>query len=48
VSKNLPSDLRVGCKPPSNFVVLIWTYLDFEKDLEEFENSFEHDEIMDI
>jgi len=29
-------------------VELIQIYLDFEKDLEEFENSFEHDEIMDI
>ncbi len=48
MSKNSPSDLRVGCKPPSNLVELIQTYLDFEKDLEKFEDSFEHDEIMDI
>jgi hypothetical protein len=27
---------------------LIQTYLDFKNDLEEFEDSFEHDEIMDI
>jgi hypothetical protein len=41
VSKKLPSDLRVGCKPPSNLVELIQTCLDFEKDLKESENSFE-------
>jgi hypothetical protein len=43
VSKNLPSDFRVGCKPPSNLVELIRTYLDFEKDSKEFEDSFEQD-----
>ncbi len=43
MSKISPSDFRVGCKPPSNIVELIQTYLDFEKDLEEFEYSFEQD-----
>jgi hypothetical protein len=41
VHKNAPSDLRIGCKPPSNLVELIWKYLDFEKYLEKFENSYE-------
>ncbi len=41
MSTNSPNDFRVGCKPPSNLVKLIQTYLDFEKDLEEFEDSFE-------
>jgi hypothetical protein len=48
VNKNLPSDLRVGCKPFSSLMELIQKYLDFKKDLEQFEDSFEHDEIMDI
>ncbi len=41
--KKLSSDFRVGCKPPSNLVELIRTYLDFGKDLKEFEDSFEQD-----
>ncbi len=41
MSKKSPSDLRIGYKPPSNSVELIRTYLDFEKGLKEFENSFE-------
>jgi len=41
VTKKSPSDLRIGCKPPSSLVELIQTYLDFEKGLKEFENSFE-------
>jgi hypothetical protein len=36
VSKNWPSDLRDGCKLPSNLVELIQTNLSFEKDLEKF------------
>jgi hypothetical protein len=48
VSKNWPSDLRNGCKSPSNLVELIQTYLGFEEELEEFEGSFEWDEIVDI
>ncbi len=34
VNKNWPSDPRIGCKPPSNFMELIQTYLDFEEVLE--------------
>jgi hypothetical protein len=41
VNKNSPNDFRVGYKPPSNLMELIQTYLDFENDLEEFEDSFE-------
>jgi hypothetical protein len=48
VSKNWPSDLRVGCKSPSNLVELIQRDLDFEEELEEFKVSFEWDEIVDI
>jgi hypothetical protein len=48
VSKNWPSDPKVGCKSPSNLVELIQRDLDFEDELEEFEGSFEWDEIVDI
>jgi len=41
VSKNWPNDPRDGCKPPSNLVELIKTYLNFEEELEKFEGSFE-------
>jgi hypothetical protein len=45
--KNWPSDLKIGCKPSSSLVELIQIDLDFEE-LENFEGSFERDEIMDI
>ncbi len=48
VSKNWPSDPRDGCKPPSNLIELIQKNLCFEEELEEFEGSFERDEIADI
>ncbi len=48
MNKNWPRDLRDGCKPPSNLAKLIQTNLSFEKQLEEYENSFEQDETMDI
>jgi hypothetical protein len=41
MSKNWPNDPINGCKPPFNLVELIPTYLGFEKELEEFEGSFE-------
>ncbi len=46
--KNQPSDPRDECKSPSNLVELIQTNLGFEEELEEFEGSFERDEIVDI
>jgi hypothetical protein len=48
VSKNWPSDPKDGCKPPSNLVKLIQIDLGFEEELEEFEGSFEQDEIIGI
>ncbi len=44
--KNQPSDPRD--ESPSNLVELIQTNLGFEEELEEFEGSFERDEIVDI
>jgi hypothetical protein len=48
VSKNGPSDPRDGCKLPSNFAELIQIDLGFEEELEEFEGSFEQDEIVNM
>jgi hypothetical protein len=48
MSKNWPSDPRVGYKSPSNLVELIQINLDFEDKLEKFEGSFEQDERIDI
>jgi len=47
VNKKWPSDLKIGCKPSSNLMELIQIDLDFEE-LENFEGSFEGDEIIDI
>jgi hypothetical protein len=44
MSKNWPNDSRIDFKPPSNLVEMIQKDLDFE----EFESSFEQDEIVDI
>jgi hypothetical protein len=47
VNKNCPNDSRVDWKPLSNFVELIEKDLNFEE-LEEFEDSFEQDELLNI
>jgi len=46
VSKNWPNDPKDGFKPPSNYIELI--KINFEKELEKFESSFERDKIEDI
>ncbi len=48
VSKNWPINPINGCKPLSNFIKLIQIDLGFEEELEEFEGSFEQDEIKGI
>ncbi len=48
MNKNWPNDPRDGCKPRSNLIKLIQTYLCFEEEFENFEGSFEWDEIMAI
>ncbi len=45
---NWPNDLRNGCKLPSNLTKIIQTYLSFEEELNEFQYSFEQDEIVNI
>jgi hypothetical protein len=47
VNKNWPNDSRVDCKPLSNLVELIEKDLDYEE-LEDFEDSFERDELLNI
>jgi len=44
MSKNWPNDPKIDFKPPSNLVEMIEKDLDFE----EFESSFEQDEIVGI
>ncbi len=46
MNKNWPSDPKDECKPPSNLVEVIQINLGFEVELEEFEGSFEQDEIV--
>jgi hypothetical protein len=41
------ADLKVNCKPPSNLVELIEKDCDFEKELKDFESSFQQDKIVD-
>ncbi len=48
MSKNWPSDSRVGCILPFNLTELIQTNLGFEEKLEKFEGSFERNEIVYI
>ncbi len=49
ISKIWPINPRNGCKPsPLTFSGVNWKLFRFEKELEEFEGSFEHNEIVDI
>jgi hypothetical protein len=48
MSKNWPSDPRVEYKLPFNLLELIQINFEFDDELENFEGSFEHDEIIDI
>jgi hypothetical protein len=45
--KNWPNDARVSCKAPHNLVELIDLKLDLKHELNEFEGSFEWDELKD-
>jgi hypothetical protein len=48
VSKNWPSVLRIGCKSPFSLVKFIDIDGDLQDKLEEFESSFEWDEVVDL
>lgn len=45
---NYFNDSKIGCKSPSSLVKFIDMDGDFEKELEEFEDSFEQDEVLDL
>jgi len=45
---NYSNDSKIGCKSPSSLVKFIDMDGDFEKELEEFEDSFEQDEVLDL
>jgi hypothetical protein len=48
VGKNWHSIPRIDCKSPSSLVKFIDIDGDLEKELEEFESSFEWDEVVDL
>jgi hypothetical protein len=48
VSKNWPSVPTIGCKLPSSLVKIIDIGGDLKEELEEFESSFEWDEVVDL
>jgi hypothetical protein len=47
VNKNWPNDFKVDCKSSSNLLKLIGIDVDLKKELEQFEGTFERDEIVD-
>ncbi len=48
MNKNWPSGHMISCKPFSNLVELTETNVELEDKLEEFEGTFERDEILQI
>lgn len=48
MSKNWSNDARVGCKVTNNLIELIAFELDLDQELNEFENSFERDELKGL
>ncbi len=48
MNKNWPSGPMISCKPFFSLVELIETNVDLEEKLEEFEGTFERDEILEI
>ncbi len=48
MNKNWPNDTRIGCKPFSNLVELIEADAKLKEEFEEFEETFEKDEILKI
>ncbi len=48
VNKNWPKDPRIGHKSPSSLLKFIDIDINLEEELEEFESSFERDEVVDL
>jgi hypothetical protein len=48
VSKNWPNDPRVGCNSPFGLIELIEADVTLEEELEQYENEFEQNELLDL
>jgi hypothetical protein len=48
LNKNPLNDYRVCCKSPSNLLLLIRIDAELEKELEQFERTFEKDKIVNL
>ncbi len=48
VSKNWPHDPRISCKSPFSLANFIENDLNLKEELEEFEGTFERDEVVEL
>jgi hypothetical protein len=48
VSKNWANDPRIGCQSPFSLVDFIESDINLEKELEDFEGTFERDEVVEL
>ncbi len=48
ITTNWPNDPRIDYEPYFNVVEMIKNYLKFEEEFEEFEGSFEQNQVVDI
>jgi hypothetical protein len=48
VSKNWPTNLRIGCECPFNLVEFLERDIYLEKELEKLEGDFERDEVVEV
>ncbi len=48
VTKNWPSDPKVGCNSPSSLIELIEADFALEEELEQYEDEFEWDELLHL
>jgi len=48
VNKNWPNDHRIGCKSPFNLVEFFERDIDLKEELENFEDEFKKDEVVEV
>jgi hypothetical protein len=48
VDKNQPNDPKIGVNPFFSLVDFIETYISLKEEFEEFEGTFERDEVMEF
>jgi len=48
VSKNWPTDPKIGCKSPSNSIEFTETNENLENELEQLEGDFERNEVFEL